>query len=350
MSTSSFQITKASRSGIIPLIFVWGGTGGGKTESALRLARGMAGASGRVLVGDTENGRAKICADRIPGGYQHIDFQPPFTPERYCELIEVLEKNADVGVLDSTSHLWSGPDGVLEMHEGILDKLAGDDWSKREAASWRAWKEPKSRLGVFKDRILRCKIPIICCFRGEEKSQLVKDERGKSQIVPSKTTIPIFEKKLIFEATVSFEVFQIDGQGGYIRFPFPYAKVSHNSILELLPKPARTEELQATKEQLDVKHGEAFARWCASPGNVPAVPHTNGTSELKKRLWNLTKPVHGGDQTKLLQFLIDEMILEPHQTLADLTSEELEACIAKAKAKMEQIVQQESAQPQGQLV
>lgn len=339
---TDFQIKPAQRQGIIPLIFLWGGTGGGKTFTALQLARGIAGKFGRVVCGDSENGRALICADQIEGGYSHIDFQPPFTPERYVELLETLEQNADVGVIDSLSHLWAGPDGVLEMHEQILDKMVGNDWSKREAASWRAWKEPKARLQVFKDRLLRAKIPIIGCFRGEEKSQLVKDEKGKSQVVTSKTTLPIFDKKLIFESMIAFEVYQDEGKGGLIRMPYPHAKVSHPNLGAILPKPESERVTQA--------HGAAIAAWCQSPSTGPrpsaagstapaaAAPTTpNGDLKAwKSKLWKATKAIHQGNLQALEQFLWDEAILSDTENLETLFVGRYPDVLAKAEAKVKE--------------
>jgi hypothetical protein len=253
----SFEIKRASRTNYKPLIFIWGSTGAGKTETALRIGRGLAGPSGRLIVVDTEGGRAQLPFDRIPGGYEVIDFTPPFTVDRYCEVLTMLEKNATVGVIDSLSHLWSGPDGVLEAHEAILDKMVGNDWSKREAAGYRAWKAPKMELAKFKDRIMRHEIPIIGCFRGEEKLEFVRDHNGKSALVMSATTVPIFEKKLIFEASITFEVFQKDGAGGFIRFPSPWAKVSHADLLKCLPEPDKT--------QANEDNGAKIAQWCNGP-------------------------------------------------------------------------------------
>jgi hypothetical protein len=310
-----FTITPAARKGIIPLIFIWGGTGGGKSLSALLMARGMAGPKGRVVCGDTENGRALLCADQVDGGFSHIDFQPPFTPERYCELIETMENNADVGVIDSLSHLWSGPDGVLEMHEEILDRMVGNDWAKREAASWRAWKEPKARLQVFKDKLMRAKIPIIGCFRGEEKSQLIKDDKGKSQIVTSKTTLPIFDKKLIFEALIAFETYQEEGRGGLIRMPYPHAKISHPSLGAILPKPET--------ERMSQAHGAAIAAWCNNAGKPPtsaptAQPAASTPAPPKEateatRTWFIAQLQPFKDRA--FQYAIDKGFIMPDQPL-----------------------------------
>ena len=77
---SEFTIKKATRQGVKPLIGMYGKSGSGKTMSALLLARGLAGASGRVVLIDSESGRGSIFADLIPGGYSVVDIEPPFSP------------------------------------------------------------------------------------------------------------------------------------------------------------------------------------------------------------------------------------------------------------------------------
>lgn len=339
----SFESKPATPQGIIPLLFIWGGTGGGKTESALRLARGLAG-KGKVTIGDTENKRSLLAHDALKdyGGYDWVDFQPPFTPERYIELIDYLEANSTVGVVDSMSHLWNGPDGILEAHEKILDRMVGDDWAKREAASWRAWNEPKMRLAVFKQRVLRCKIPLICCLRGEIKSKLVKNERGKSEIVETTTTIPIFDLKFLFESLVAFEVYQEDGKGGLIRFPFPYAKTSHAGLQNALP--------EAGKERLNFQHGTAIAQWCAAGGTPQAGTSPSPSAATAKTKLTDTQKVErwrqrcisagGGHESYAIEWAVENGIIADTQGLEawpvsklPKTAEEVEIILSAIREK-----------------
>ena len=70
-----FEIKKATRVGINPLIEIYSESGCGKTFSALLLARGMAGPSGKIVVADSESGRASLYADVHPetGGFDTFD-------------------------------------------------------------------------------------------------------------------------------------------------------------------------------------------------------------------------------------------------------------------------------------
>lgn len=339
-SSEQFQIKPSTRQGIIPLFCLWGGTGGGKTESSLRLARGLAGQNGKVGIIDTEGKRAGYFSDRIPGGFQRIDFDAPYTPERYVAAIDLLEKSVDVGVIDSASHAWSGPDGVLDMHEQVLDRMTKNstDWKERERLNWPAWREPKMRFSVLRNRILGIKIPLIICFRGEEKTRMEKGSDGRNTVVTDTTTTPIFDKKFIFEAHVAIECFQKDGVGGFTRYPTPYAKTSHADIRALLPK--------AEVEQLKIAHGEALAKWCASPGgpkasSEPAQAKPKGdpaTDALKKELWELTKDKHQTDPKKLEQWLLDENLLGDEETIATLGPARLAQVLAAAKQKLSSLL------------
>lgn len=351
----SFISKPATPQGIIPLIFVWGGTGGGKTESALRLARGMAGPTARVTIADTENKRSLLACDAIKpaGGFNWVDFQPPFTAERYTELVDYLEENCDVGVVDSLSHLWNGPDGILEAHETILDRMVGDDWQKREAASWRAWKEPKMRLAMFERRLLRCRIPLVVCLRGEIKSKLVKDERGKSSIVQSETTIPTFDLKFLFESLVAFEVYQEDGKGGLVRFPYPYAKTSHVGLQAAVPQPG--------KERLDFRHGAALALWCAAGGSpTPGVSATSHTSVTPAAAPSVPKPklsaaektakwvarcleAGGGHESYALEWAVENGVLLDSEMLANWP----ESRLPKTKEEVDKILSEIAAKCRG---
>ena len=87
----SFTIKPATRVGINPLIVAYSESGCGKTYSALLLARGMAGPSGKIVVADSESGRASLYADVLAGGFETFDLAAPFSPTRYCEAVDAIE-------------------------------------------------------------------------------------------------------------------------------------------------------------------------------------------------------------------------------------------------------------------
>src|SRR5258707_13953722 len=76
----------------------------------------MVGSQGKIGMLDTESGRARLYSDKVPGGFVVGELTPPYTPRRYLEAIEeFLHYGVDILVVDSFSHCWEGPGGVLEM-------------------------------------------------------------------------------------------------------------------------------------------------------------------------------------------------------------------------------------------
>lgn len=251
-----FQSRPATRVGIKPLLGIFGESGGGKTRSALLLARGIVGSQGRITLIDTENGRGHIFADVIPGGYNVVDFTPPFSPERYVEAIEYAEKGSDIIIIDSMTHEWAGEDGILDMQEKELTRMAGYDYAKRESCKMASWIKPKMLHKKMVMRILRSPLPLICCLRGEHKTHMGKNAQGKSTVSTDTKCSPIFDKNFIFEMLINGEIFSRDGEGGFLRVD----KITHETLLSCLPKEG---------EKISIHHGELIARWCASPGDTP---------------------------------------------------------------------------------
>lgn len=204
----SFHFRPAVRENVGLIIGVIGASGSGKTYSALRLAKGIAGGK-RFAVIDTENGRAKHYADQF--AFDHGDLRAPFRPDAYAEAIAAADAAGyPVIVVDSTSHEHAGDGGILDWQEEELTRMAGDDWKKREACKMAAWIKPKRSHKAMVSKLLQVRAHLILCFRAEEKVEMVKGDDGKMKIVPKKSPvglsgwIPICEKTLPYELTASF--------------------------------------------------------------------------------------------------------------------------------------------------
>lgn len=203
----AFQFKPAIRENVGLLIGLAGGTGSGKTFSAMRLASGIAQGKKFVVI-DTEAGRAKHYADQF--NFDHGDLHPPFRPEAYIEAIMAADKAGyPVIVVDSMSHVWAGDGGVLDWHDDELTRMAGNDWAKRERVAMASWIAPKVSHKKMVQKLLQVRAHVILCFRAEEKIDIIK-ENGKTKIVPKEGPtglhgwMPICEKALPFELTVSF--------------------------------------------------------------------------------------------------------------------------------------------------
>lgn len=245
----TFEFKPAVRANVPLLIGLAGGTGSGKTYSALRLARGLAGGQ-RFAVIDTEAGRALHYADLFE--FDHGELQPPFRPNAYAEAIAAADQAGyPVIVVDSASHEHAGDGGLLDWHEEELDRMAGDDWKKREAVKMAAWIRPKMEHRKMVSRLLQVRAHLILCFRAQEAIEIVK-EGGKTVVRPKQSLtglggwIPVSEKNLPYELTLSF-LLTADAPG--------------------LPKPIKLQEQHREFFPLDVpvseETGVALAAWAA---------------------------------------------------------------------------------------
>jgi len=203
----AFTFRPAVRENVPLLVGLSGGTGSGKTYTAMRLAHGIAVDTPFVVI-DTEAGRAKHYADQFR--FDHGDLKPPFRPYTYTDAIAAADAaHYPVIVVDSVSHEWAGEGGILDWEEAELDRMAGDDWKKREACRMASWIKPKMAHKQMVQRLLQIRAHLILCFRAEPKVEMVR-ENGKTVIVEKKSLvglngwIPVTEKNLPFELTASF--------------------------------------------------------------------------------------------------------------------------------------------------
>jgi hypothetical protein len=198
--TISFR--PAVRENVPWMIGLSGGTGSGKTYSALLLASGMSGGKPFAVI-DTENGRARHYADMFR--FDTADLEPPFRPERYAEaIIAADEAGYPVIVVDSMTHEYVGDGGILDWQDEEFHRMGA-----RESVKFSSWIAPKQGHKRMVTALLQRKAHIIMCFRAEEKIEIVKDERGKTQVVPKRSLVgldgwvPITEKTLPYELTMS---------------------------------------------------------------------------------------------------------------------------------------------------
>lgn len=198
---TNFMFRPAVREAVSLLIGLIGPSGGGKTYTAMRLAKGICGDKPFCVI-DTEAGRAKHYADLFK--FDHGDLKPPFRPEAYADAIKCADDAGyKVVIVDSVSHEWAGEGGILDWQEEELERMAGTDWAKREACKMASWIKPKMGHKQMIQRLLQMRANLILCFRAEEKIEMRKDIQGKMQIIP-KGFQPICSKEMPYELTVSF--------------------------------------------------------------------------------------------------------------------------------------------------
>ncbi len=161
------------------LVGIMGPPGGGKTFSALRLATGICRVrGGKPCVIDTEKRSGKY---KSSFSFDRIVFEPPFVPEDFLSAIrKTVSDGAGAIIVDSMSDEHEGEGGVLDWHDKELDRMAGDDWAKRERCTQAAWIKPKASRRALINGLLQIKTPMIFCFRAREKTKQIANERGRA--------------------------------------------------------------------------------------------------------------------------------------------------------------------------
>jgi len=140
-------------------IALLGPAGSGKTFTALRLAHQF---GTQIAYIDTERGSAsKYAGDPNPDGgnfaFDVVDSWPDFRAERFVSAIQAAEKAGyQVLIIDSLSHAWSGPGGILEFVDGKKGNSAN---------GFSAWREATPAHNKLVDTILNCRMHVIITMR-----------------------------------------------------------------------------------------------------------------------------------------------------------------------------------------
>jgi hypothetical protein len=192
----SFQ--KAQRKQAKLRLALAGPSGSGKTYSALLIARGLAPA-GRIALIDTERGSGELYSHLAD--YDIATLAPPYTPERYVQLIREAERAGyAVLIVDSLSHAWTGQGGVLDMHEKAATAAKGN--------SWAAWREVTPAHNALVDAMLGANLHLIATLRTKTAYD-VTDDNGKKK--PVKVGLaPVQREGMEYEFTLLLDL-TVDG-------------------------------------------------------------------------------------------------------------------------------------------
>lgn len=173
----AYTFRRASRAQTPIIVGLAGPSKSGKTFSALRLAKGMAN-GGKIAMINTEGPRGHQYAGQFE--YDACDLTEPFSMKKYEEAIKAAaEFNPAVLIIDSMSHAHEGIGGMLDQHEAELDRMAGQDYKKREKMTWAAWVKPKADEANMINSMLQVKFHIVLCFRAKEKIKIVRGQEPK---------------------------------------------------------------------------------------------------------------------------------------------------------------------------
>lgn len=229
------QLQQASRKKAKIKLGLQSPSGGGKTMSALLIAYGLCGSWDKIAVIDTENRSADLYAHL--GSFKTLSLEPPYTPERYIEGIDIcLEAGIETIIIDSSSHEW---ECLLDYHSSL------------QGNSFTNWAKVTPRHEAFVNKVLQSNAHFICTMRS--KVDYVLSEKNGKQ-VPEKVGLKAVQRdNLEYEFTCLLELNMQH-----------MAKASKDRTGLFTGKP----EFIPT-----IATGKAIADWC-NQGEEPPIPMT----------------------------------------------------------------------------
>jgi hypothetical protein len=255
-----FEAMPAIRRQVPLLLGIMSPSGGGKTYSALRLATGMQQVMGGDIFGiDTENLRMLHYADQFK--FQHVPFGAPFGSLDYLEALRYCNKRgARITIVDSMSHEHIGEGGYLETAEAVVDRIAGNDFKKREQVKMLGWAKAGPLRQKMIEGIKQLDGCFIFCFRAKEKTKPIKKD-GKTEIIDM-GFMPIAGEEWVYEMAVNC---MLEPRSGGV----PTWRSDHVGERMMMKLPAQFKDIFAEQKPLDESIGRSLAEW-ARGGAEPA--------------------------------------------------------------------------------
>lgn len=267
---SDFRIEDASREQAFLRMALAGVSGGGKTMSALRLARGLVESmmqagiiegdiQGKIGLVDTERRSAQLYAHVVP--FKTIALSAPYTVDRYLDAVHALEDyGCAVIIVDQISHAWAGKGGLLE---------AKDQLAKTAKNDMQPWADITPIQNSFIEGLLEAECHLIVTMRskGAWVMERVTKADGREVIAPKKVGMsPVQRPGIEFEFTTVLDL-------------------EHGTHLATASKD-RTELFSGVKALMDEKWGARLAAWLyeGRPGILvgpPATPAERGEAQTK---------------------------------------------------------------------
>ncbi len=209
---AEFEIKRAERSQAKLRLGLAGVSGGGKTWTALLLARGLvqalldAGAlrgtlEGKIGVIDTERSSASLYAHLVP--FDRIDLGPPYTVPRYLGALKQFERAGyAVVIIDQVSHAWTGEGGILEVVESAKKgQSAGNPFG--------GWDVGTPLYNDFVDGLLNSNVHLICTMRQKTSWQITEKQNRSGRMVKTPERIgmaPVQREGFEYELTTLLSV------------------------------------------------------------------------------------------------------------------------------------------------
>ena len=159
---------------------------------------------GKIGIVDTENGSGELyvgshvaSSNLTIGEYNAITLSPPFKVEKYIQGIDLcIDNDLEVCIIDSSTHLWSGEGGLLDL-QNIAAKLGKN--------SYTAWRDITPQHNEFVNKMLQSPLHIIATMRSKQEYVQEKDSNGKTSIKKLGLE-PEQRKGMEYEFTTFFDI------------------------------------------------------------------------------------------------------------------------------------------------
>ena len=220
---SEFTMTPAVREAAPITAAIIGGSGAGKTYSALKLARGLVGKAGKIGLIDTEGGRSLIYADteelRGDDGFvfHHLPMIEPYRSERFRSAFRFAEsQGCDAIIIDTISHEH---EGFLEYADAEQDRM-----SNRKDNTRSKWIKPKMERKRFYSAIASSAAHCIVTIRLNRIVDM--DSKPAREIYK-----PECDKDLPYRLDLSVELDANTHKTKYIKVPEPLKDFVRDGVM-----------------------------------------------------------------------------------------------------------------------
>lgn len=314
----AIEFREATREKLPAKIAIFGPSGSGKTLTALRIARGLVGPEGRIVLIDTENDRARLYSGRDKWGpkikFVHGTLADP-TIENMIDAIDSARPIADVIIIDSISHTWQ--ELVAESNRMTSSGYRGGN-------SYTNWAKLTPKQTNLIKRILWLDKHLICTMRAKSEYILEEvEERGRKKTVPRYVGLePIQGKNIEFEFD---QLFALD-MDHCLQVLKDRTGVTQDRVITC-PGEDLGDELRQWLDGEDAKQDDAVA----SAEYKRKVEQDIKSTSIREKMYEELLEC-GADLDACTEFAITRCkFLKPGQTMDDLSEAHMKEIIARTE-------------------
>jgi hypothetical protein len=121
-------------------ISLQGPPGAGKSYTALAIAKALAGGDmSKVAVLDTEERSMSLYSGQFPFVEPDPPISEPFHPDKAVEFLRgAAAGGMEVAIIDSATHFWNGPGGMLELVDEEVRQQKARGWKTDSHSAWKS--------------------------------------------------------------------------------------------------------------------------------------------------------------------------------------------------------------------